>query len=225
VPLFLGRLDRLSTILSLSQNLRAQTQDAYIVAPNGKTSTGREGNGWILAGSGPRSRHPADHRSPRSTYVSDFQAMAARWCPSAQRRLWNEIFRSEPLCQHRLTGMFGDGTVFFVYGLAWGIRKDLLDPATYGPVCRKPGTAFLPSAPVGRPLGYVQSTGACPAEDPQHPGRQAQPHSPLRRLGVGGFLLAAPRFTNWWACRDTQRGAARVRAERLVPAERAEQEA
>jgi len=80
VPL-LGRLHRQADdYLSLSQNLPAQTQDAYIVAERQSIYWAR-GNGWILAAL-VRVLDILPTTDPhRSTYVSDFQAMASALVP------------------------------------------------------------------------------------------------------------------------------------------------
>jgi rhamnogalacturonyl hydrolase YesR len=184
--------------LSLSQNLPAQTQDAYIVAPNGKSIYWARGNGWILAAL-VRVLDILPTTDPhRSTYVSDFQAMASALVPLQRSDgFWNEsLFDPNHCASIGLTGDDGpetSGTVFFVYGLAWGIRKGLLDPATYGPVLQKAwnGLSTLALQSDGL-LGYVQSTGALPCtEDPQHPGRLgATTLANFDDYGVGGFLLA-----------------------------------
>jgi rhamnogalacturonyl hydrolase YesR len=96
-------------------------------------------------------------------------------------------------------GMTGDdgpetsGTDFFTYGLAWGIRKGLLDSATYsGPLQKAWNGLSTISLQSNGLLGYTQSSGDRPCtEDPQKPGKLGpNTLANFDDYGVGGFLLA-----------------------------------
>jgi len=130
--------------------------------------------------------------------VSDFQAMA-RALIAVQRTdgFWNESLMDPTHCAS--IGLTGDdgpetsGTDFFVYGLAWGIRKGLLDAATYSSAMQKGwnglSTVALQSDGL---LGYTQSSGDRPCtEDTQKAGRLGpKTLANFDDYGVGGFLLA-----------------------------------
>jgi rhamnogalacturonyl hydrolase YesR len=85
------------------------------------------------------------------------------------------------------------GTAFFTYGLAWGIRKGLLDSATYSAAMQKGWNGLSTFALQSNGLlGYTQSSGDRPCtEDPQKPGKLGpNTLANFDDYGVGGFLLA-----------------------------------
>jgi rhamnogalacturonyl hydrolase YesR len=176
----------------------ANTVDAYYVAPNGKGLYWSRGNGWVVAALVRVLDILPTTDSHRATYVADFQAMAKSLI-AVQRSdgFWNESLMDPTHCAS--IGLTGDdgpetsGTDFFVYGLAWGIRKGLLDAATYSAAMQKGwnglSTVALQSNGL---LGYTQSTGDRPCtEDTQAAGRlSATRLANFDDYGVGGFLLA-----------------------------------
>ena len=183
---------------NLTNGTPDKSTDAYYVAPNGKSLYWSRGNGWVVAALVRVLDILPTTDSHRATYVSDFQAMAKALI-AVQRTdgFWNESLFDPTHCA--TIGLTGDdgpetsGTDFFVYGLAWGIRKGLLDSATYGAAMQKGwnglSTVALQSNGL---LGYTQSSGDRPCtEDTQNPG----PLGPTKLAnfddyGVGGFLLA-----------------------------------
>jgi len=56
------------------------------------------------------------------------------------------------------------GSSFFVYGLAWGINKGILDRATYIPAVKKGWDALVGHVTNEGMLGYVQPIGAAPGK-------------------------------------------------------------
>jgi len=56
------------------------------------------------------------------------------------------------------------GSSFYVYGLAWGINKGLLDKKTYLPAVEKGWNALLSHVTEDGMLGYVQPIGAAPGK-------------------------------------------------------------
>jgi Predicted unsaturated glucuronyl hydrolase involved in regulation of bacterial surface properties, and related proteins len=176
----------------------ANTVDAYYVAPNGKGLYWSRGNGWVFAALTRVLDILPSTDSHRATYVADFTAMAKALI-SVQRTdgAWNESLMDPTHCAS--IGLTGDdgpetsGTDFFVYGLAWGIRKGLLDSATYSAAMQNgwgwlSGTALQSSGL----LGYTQSTGDRPCtEDPSAAGHLSNTRlANFDDYGVGGFLLA-----------------------------------
>jgi rhamnogalacturonyl hydrolase YesR len=184
--------------VAFGMTLPGQTQDSYIVAPNGKSIYWSRGNGWVFVALA-RILDILPTTDPhRDTYVSDFKAMAKAIVPLQRSDgFWNESLFDPNHCAS--IGMTGDdgpetsGTAFFTYGLAWGIRKGLLDPAIYGPALQNAWNGLSTIAlQYDGLLGYVQATGALPCtEDSMHPGHLAATQlADFDDYGVGGFLLA-----------------------------------
>lgn len=188
----------LTITASLMSSLPAQTTDAYIVAPNGKSIYWSRGNGWVFAALTRVLDILPTTDAHRATYVSDFQAIAKALVPLQRSDgFWNEsLFDPTQCASIGLTGNDGpetSGTALFTYGLAWGIRKGFLDVATYGPALQSAwnGLSTIALQSDGL-LGYVQATGALPCtENPQDPGRLGPTMlADFDDYGVGCFLLA-----------------------------------
>jgi rhamnogalacturonyl hydrolase YesR len=179
---------------AIHKSIPGNTVDAYYLSPNGKSLYWSRGNGWVFAALVRVLDVLPSSDGHRATYVSDFQAMA-RALIAVQRSdgFWNEsLFDPSHCASIGLAGQDGpetSGTVFFSYGLAWGIRKGLLDPAVYGPALQKAwnglGTIALQSDGL---LGYTQSTGDRPCTDSA--ALAATKLANFDDYGVGGFLLA-----------------------------------
>ena len=73
------------------------------------------------------------------------------------------------------------GTGFFMYSLAWGINKGLLDRAAYEPAVRRGWTALVNAVHPDGMLGWVQRIG-------DKPGATSQETTEV--YGVGALLLA-----------------------------------
>ena len=56
------------------------------------------------------------------------------------------------------------GSSFYVYGLAWGINKGILDKKTYAPAVKKGWNAMVGHVTKEGMLGYVQPIGAAPGK-------------------------------------------------------------
>jgi rhamnogalacturonyl hydrolase YesR len=83
------------------------------------------------------------------------------------------------------------GTALFTYGMAWGIRKGVLDAATYGPIVVKAWNGLVQTALQSNGmLGWVQSTGAEPCDPDDTTGLGATVRPNFDDYGVGCFLLA-----------------------------------
>ncbi len=152
--------------------------------PNGENCYWSRGNGWVYAALvRVLEELPADEKH-FSDYVNDFLAMSAA-IKDCQRTdgFWNVSLHDE--------GDFGGkettGTALFIYGMAWGVRKGLLDKDTYLPILLKAWNAILCEAihEDGR-LGYVQGTGKEP-KDGQPVTFDSVPD--FEDFGVGCFLL------------------------------------
>jgi unsaturated rhamnogalacturonyl hydrolase len=181
-----------------SGGMPGNTTDAYYVSPNGKSLYWSRGNGWVLAALARVLDILPSGDAHRATYVADFTAMAKALL-GVQRSdgFWNESLFDPSHCA--TIGLQGDdgpetsGTAFFVYGLAWGIRRGLLDPVAYGPAVQSGwnGLATVALQADGL-LGYTQSTGDRPCtEDSANPGPLAATRlANFDDYGVGAFLLA-----------------------------------
>lgn len=154
--------------------------------PNGKNCYWSRGNGWVYA-TYVRiiNEIPADE-SHRGTYIADFLLMSQALA-KCQRSdgFWNVSLH----CEENYGGKETTGTALFVYGMAWGIRKGLLERAKYLPIVLKAWNAMVQEAVHSDGfLGYVQGTGKEP-KDGQPVTYDTVPD--FEDFGVGCFLLAA----------------------------------
>ena len=179
---------------ALNGNLPAAGTDANIVSPNGKSMYWARGNGWVMAALVRVLDLLPASDSHRAQYVSDLQAMAAALLP-VQRSdgFWSESLLDPTQCSTiGLAGQDGpetSGTALFAYGLAWGVRKGVLDKATYASALASAwnGLATVALQSNGL-LGYVQSTGDRPCTDTAALGPTKLAN--FDDYGVGAFLLA-----------------------------------
>ncbi|MDR2087594.1 MAG: glycoside hydrolase family 88 protein [Dysgonamonadaceae bacterium] len=154
--------------------------------PNGKNCYWSRGNGWVYAALARVLDVIPNNEAHRDEYLSDFLLMseALKNC-RREDGFWN-VSLLDP-------GHFGGkettGTSLFVYGLAWGINRQLLDRETYLPVLLKSWYALRHEAvhPNGF-LGWVQSTGKEP-KDGQPVKYDKAPD--FEDFGTGCFLLGA----------------------------------
>jgi len=150
---------------------------------NAKTSTyWSRGNGWVFAAHAkvlsvlPTSDpHYAEYLS---TFTTMAQALAAR---QQSGGYWNSDLGGTDYA-----GPESSGTSFFLYGLAWGINKNILDSNTYLPVVEQAWN-FLANTAIQHSglLGYVEPSGSGPG---------ATSATTTEDFGVGAFLLAADQM-------------------------------
>lgn len=153
--------------------------------PNGEDCYWSRGNGWAYAALvRVLEEIPADELH-RADYINDFFVMS-KALKKCQRKdgFWNVSLHDET----NFGGKETSGTALFVYGMAWGVRKGLLDKKEYLPVLLKAWNAMVQDAvhPNGC-LGYVQGTGKEP-KDGQPVTYDKVPD--FEDYGVGCFLLA-----------------------------------
>lgn len=153
--------------------------------PNGEDCYWARGNGWVYAALvRVLDEIPADEKH-RQDYINDFIAMS-KAIKACQRKdgYWNVSMHDES----NYGGKEVSGTSLFVYGMAWGIRKGILDRKEYLPVLLKAWNAMVKEAvhPNGF-LGYVQGTGKEP-KDGQPVTYESVPD--FEDYGLGCFLLA-----------------------------------
>ena len=153
--------------------------------PNGKQCYWSRGNGWVFAALvRVLDVLPAD--SPhRAEYEQMLKDMAGALIPRQRGDgFWN-CSLDDP---NDFGGKETSGTALFAYGMAWGIRKKILDEKTYAPVVARAWHALAEEAlhPDGY-LGYVQGTGKQPSEG-QPVTYDSKPD--FTDYGLGCFLLA-----------------------------------
>jgi unsaturated rhamnogalacturonyl hydrolase len=168
--------------------------EPYTRSPSGIDVYWSRGNGWVFAAfARVLEALPADEPH-RAVYESDFRALAAALLPlQRDDGFWNSSLMDPNHCA--AAGEAGEdgpettGTSLFAYGLAWGIRRGLLDVETYGPplVAAWNGLTRVAVRSDGF-LGWVQSTGAAPCTGREPLSADAVPD--FEDFGVGCFLLA-----------------------------------
>jgi rhamnogalacturonyl hydrolase YesR len=155
------------------------------LSPNGKDVYWSRGNGWVFAALARVLERIPENAPHRTTYRDDFVAMAEA-LRAIQRPdgFWNPSL-ADPM---HFGGPELSGTALFTFGMAWGIRRGLLDAATYGPIVTKAWTGMVAqSVRDDGFLGFVQSTGDDPS-DGQPLTADKMPD--FEDYGVGCFLLA-----------------------------------
>lgn len=164
---------------------RDKDYDAPYKESNGEDCYWSRGNGWVFAALvRVLEIMPAD-APHRDEYTKTFKEMAAALI-KVQREdgFWN-VSLHDP---SNYGGKETTGTSFFTYGLAWGVRKGLLDKAAYLPPAVKAWNAMVTDAlHEGGFLGYVQGTGKDPSAGQPVTYDRVPNHDDY---GVGAFLLA-----------------------------------
>lgn len=145
---------------------------------NGQLVFWSRGNGWVMAGiARTLDDMPADYPS-RSRYVTLFKEMASRVAPlQGSDGLW----RTDLLDSAAYPSAEVSGSAFYVYALAWGVNRGILDRATYMPVVTKGWQGLLAHVYQDGRLGSIQAVGAAP---------EVVPPTSSYVYGVGAFLLA-----------------------------------
>lgn len=163
-------------------------RDAKYVYPGHTTVNGLKdfwarGNGWVFAAL-PRviDGLPVNHPD-RAHYLEIFRAMARGLAASQQD---DGYWTRSILDPAHAPGAESSGTACFTYGYLWGLRKQVLDAAEYGPVARK-GWDFPTQTALQKDgtVGYVQPIG-----ERAIPGQVVDSRSTVD-FGVGAFLMAA----------------------------------
>ncbi|MDD5184648.1 MAG: glycoside hydrolase family 88 protein [Paludibacter sp.] len=154
-------------------------------SPNGLPVYWSRGNGWVFAALTRTLDVIPVTASHRDEYISTFKKMAAKLI-RIQREdgFWNCNLGDA----NDYGGKESSGTVFFIYGLAWGINNGILDSITYYPSVTKAWNGLINYAlhPDGS-IGYMQSSGSKPS-DGQPLSYTKMPN--FEDFGLGGFLLA-----------------------------------
>jgi rhamnogalacturonyl hydrolase YesR len=153
--------------------------------PSGKQVYWSRGNGWVFAALA-RTLELLPPTDPHyAEYAQDFIDMAAA-LRAVQRSdgFWNPSL-NDPT---HFGGPEASGTSLFVYGMAWGIRKGLLDELTYTKVIVHAWKSLVDVAVHDDGfVGYMQSTGDDPSDG--QPLTYDKPPD-FEDYGVGCVLLA-----------------------------------
>jgi rhamnogalacturonyl hydrolase YesR len=136
------------------------------------------GNGWVFAGIANMLDLLPANDPDRARLEALFRTMAARLI---------EIQKPDGYWAPSLLGPENSppetsGTGFYVYGLAWGVKRGLLDPAAYRPAIDKGWTALTRAVAKDGRLGWVQQVSDRP---------ETVNEADTQFYGVGAFLLAA----------------------------------
>jgi unsaturated rhamnogalacturonyl hydrolase len=153
--------------------------------PNGEDCYWSRGNGWVVAAL----VRTLDFLPADSQYRAEYIQTLKEMCEALRKVQRSDGFWNVSL--HDPTNFGGketSGTALFIYGMAWGVRNGVLDPAVYRPVIAKGWNAIVTEAvhPNGF-LGYVQGTGKEP-KDGQPVTYDNVPD--FEDYGIGCYLLA-----------------------------------
>jgi unsaturated rhamnogalacturonyl hydrolase len=130
--------------------------------PAGKQVYWSRGNGWAFAALARVLELLPATDTHRAEYQQDFTDMASA-LRAIQRDdgFWNPSL-GDPT---HFGGPEVSGTSLFIYGMAWGIRKGLLDEATYAPVIVHAWQSLVTTAVhTDGFVGFVQSSGDDPSD-------------------------------------------------------------
>jgi rhamnogalacturonyl hydrolase YesR len=153
--------------------------------PNGQDCYWSRGNGWVVAALVRVLDVLPENAPHRAEYLQMYRDLMQAVVPLQRPDgFWN-VSLHDPT---HFGGKETTGTALFVYGMAWGVNRGLLDAKTYRPVIVKGWNAMARESvhPNGF-LGYVQGTGKEP-KDGQPVTYTSVPD--FEDYGLGCFLLA-----------------------------------
>ncbi|MBN1925949.1 MAG: glycoside hydrolase family 88 protein [Prolixibacteraceae bacterium] len=159
--------------------------DPPFTTPSGKSCYWSRGNGWVYAALVRVLDVIPETETYYQEYLENYLEMSAALI-ACQREdgFWNPSM----VDPDDFGGKETSGTGFFVYGLAWGINKHLLDSVTYMPAVVKGWNGLQNDALHDNGfLGWVQGTGKQPS-DGQPLSYNKVPN--FEDFGLGAFLLA-----------------------------------
>ena len=153
--------------------------------PNGEHCYWSRGNGWVVAALVRTLEILPKSDAHYAEYLQDYKDMLQALLPIQRPDgFWN-VSLHDP---NNYGGKELTGTALFVYGMAWGINKGLIDKETYQPVLTKAWNALVKDClHKDGFLGFVQGTGKQP-KDGQPVTYTSKPD--FEDYGLGCFLLA-----------------------------------
>lgn len=145
---------------------------------NGTKIFWSRGNGWVFAGLA-NIMNELDPKSKAYFYfLNIYKKMAAKLIQiQTSEGHWSMSLLGQKIYPTPETS----GSSFFIFGLAWGINKGILDKATYAPAVEKGWNAIVGHVTEDGMLGYVQPIGEAPGN--------AWPNK-TEVYGTGAFLSA-----------------------------------
>lgn len=157
--------------------------------PNGGNCYWSRGNGWVVAALvRVMEQLPASHPF-YAIYLQDYRDLLEALLPlQREDGFWN-VSLADPT---HFGGKELTGTSLFIYGMAWGINRGLLDRDRYLPAIKKAWASLVKDCvhPDGS-LGYVQGTG----KEPKDGQPVSYDHYPdFEDYGLGCFLLAGTQI-------------------------------
>jgi rhamnogalacturonyl hydrolase YesR len=161
-------------------------RDKGFVAPHvdghGKDVFWARGNGWVFAALARVLEELPESDAHRGQYEQTFRAMAeALIAVQRDDGFWNPSLHDPD----EYGGPETSGTALFTFGLAWGMRRGLLDAERYATPAARAFEAMAQTAVHDDGfLGYVQGVGYEPASS------QPVTRDTTSDFGVGAFLLA-----------------------------------
>jgi len=153
--------------------------------PNGEDCYWSRGNGWVVAALVKVLEIMPENAPHRDEYLKTYHEMIKALVPIQRTDgFWNVSLHDAT----HFGGKETSGTALFVYGMAWGVNKGILDKATYLPIVVKGWNAMAKEAVHKNGfLGYLQGTGKEP-KDGQPVSYTSVPD--FEDYGLGCFLLA-----------------------------------
>jgi unsaturated rhamnogalacturonyl hydrolase len=145
---------------------------------NGRKVFWSRGNGWVIAGLVRVLEDMPAEYPDRGRYIALYREMAAK---VAGVQGADGYWRSGLLDPVTLPNPETSGTGFFVYALAWGVNRGVLDRAMFEPAVRRGWDALVKAVQADGMLGWVQRIGDKPG---------ATTADTTEVYGVGAFLLA-----------------------------------
>ena len=165
-------------LFDAEENLYYRDENYIGKLDNGTKIFWSRGNGWVFAGLTNIMNELDTETDEYQYFLKLYKKMAAKllqiqtppghWAMS----LLGQAFYPTPETS---------GSSFFIYGLAWGVNKGILDKATYPPAVIKGWNAMVGHVTEDGMLGYVQPIGAAP-------GKASADKTEV--YGTGAFLSA-----------------------------------
>jgi unsaturated rhamnogalacturonyl hydrolase len=147
--------------------------------PNGKKMFWSRGEGWVMGGLALILDDIPQDDPQRGFYVQQLREMSAKVASlQGPDGMWHAGLldpKTYPLPEV-------SGSALFVYAMAYGVNRGILDEKTYRPVIARAWAGILKNVYADGRLGNIQQTGAEPAF--------YRPTSSFN-YGVGAFMLAA----------------------------------
>lgn len=153
--------------------------------PNGEDCYWSRGNGWVIAAFVRVLDIMPANAPHRDEYLKTYHQMIKALVPLQRKDgFWN-VSLHDP---NHFGGKETSGTALFVYGMAWGVNKGILDAKVYRPIIAKAWKGMSKKAVQSNGfIGFLQGTGKEP-KDGQPVSYTSMPD--FEDYGLGCLLLA-----------------------------------